>query len=311
MDDLQQLQLLQSLRRKEPIRKYLKDPLNPIEYFNENNFIQRYRLSKEVVIDLLQRLDGDLISPSNKGLPIPPILQLTSVLRFYATGCFQIVAGDLEGVSQPMISRLVLKVSEAIAKHLNEFIRFPTDEQHKSEIAHSFYSIGQFPGVIGAIDCTHIRIQAPGGEDSELFRNRKGFHSINCQAICDANLMLTNVVARWRGSVHDSRIFENSNIGMAYENGQMHGGILLGDGGYPCKPYLLTPIQNPTTRAEMRYNKAHVKCRNTIERTFGVWKRIFPCLAVGMRLKTSTTLTVIVATAVLYNLARARRYIIF
>ena len=57
--------------------------------------------------------------------------------------------------------------------------------------------------------------------------------------------MPTNVVALWRRSVHDPRIFENFNTGMAYESGQIHGGILLGDGGYPCKPYLLTPIQNP------------------------------------------------------------------
>ena len=109
MDAIQQLQLFESLRRKEPTRQYLKDPPNPIEYLNENNFIQRYRLSKETEIDLLRMLDGDLMSPSNKGLPISPILQFTAALKFYTTGCFQIVAGDLEGVSQPIISRLVLK----------------------------------------------------------------------------------------------------------------------------------------------------------------------------------------------------------
>ncbi len=36
----------------------------------------------------------------------------------------------------------------------------------------------------------------------------------------------------------------------------------------------------------------------------GVWKRRFACLSVGMRLKICTTLTVIVATAVLHNIAR-------
>ena len=37
---------------------------------------------------------------------------------------------------------------------------------------------------------------------------RKHFHSINSQIICDANLFLINVVARWPGSTHDS--FMNS-----------------------------------------------------------------------------------------------------
>ena len=30
-----------------------------------------------------------------------------------------------------------------------------------------------FPGVIGAIDCTHVTIQSPGGDDAELYRNKK------------------------------------------------------------------------------------------------------------------------------------------
>ena len=43
-----------------------------------------------------------------------------------------------------------------------------------------FYSLGRFPGVIEAIDGTHIPIIA-SSEDEHLFVNRKGFHSINVQ----------------------------------------------------------------------------------------------------------------------------------
>ena len=44
------------------------------------------------------------------------------------------------------------------------------------------------------------------------FVNRKPFYSINVQAVCDSDAFITNIVARWPGSTHDSRIFENSNI---------------------------------------------------------------------------------------------------
>lgn len=39
----------------------------------------------------------------------------------------------------------------------------------------------KMPGIGGCIDCTHIKIQNPGGPDGEVFRNRKGYFSLNVQ----------------------------------------------------------------------------------------------------------------------------------
>jgi nuclease HARBI1 len=67
-------------------------------------------------------------------------------------------------------------------------------------------------GVVGAIDCTHVKIDSVGGPNAELFRNRKDYFSINVQAVCDADLNFLNVAARWYGSAHDSRILEDSSL---------------------------------------------------------------------------------------------------
>lgn len=88
-----------------------------------------------------------------------------------------------------------------------------------------------------------------------------------------------------------------------FENNVYPDCYLLGDGGYPCQPYLLTPLQNPGDRAEQRYNQAHIQTRNCIERAFGLWKRHFPCLSLGLHLKRDRIPPVIVATAVLRNIA--------
>ena len=66
------------------------------------------------------------------------------------------------------------------------------------------------PGVVDCIDCSHIPIILPGGEDAKLFRNRKDYFSLNVQAVCDTKLMFTNIVCRWPGSTQDNRIFDNS-----------------------------------------------------------------------------------------------------
>ncbi|KAJ3641434.1 hypothetical protein Zmor_027941 [Zophobas morio] len=82
--------------------------------------------------------------------------------------------------------------------------------------------------------------------------------------------------------------------------------IILEDSGYPARCYFLTPLLNPQTQGEQLYNEAHIRTRNIIERTFGVWKRRFPILAYGCRLKQNTVLAVIIACAVLHNIARER-----
>lgn len=54
--------------------------------------------------------------------------------------------------------------------------------------------------------------QRTGRNDADFYRCRKGYFSINLQGICDADLKFMNIIARWPGSVHDSRNFENSHV---------------------------------------------------------------------------------------------------
>ncbi|CAH1997234.1 unnamed protein product [Acanthoscelides obtectus] len=178
----------------------------------------------------------------------------------------------------------------------------PETEDQRRAVVLEFYNLAQLPGIIGAVDCTHIKIQSPGGENAEVFRNRKSYFSINTQIIGSFDLKIMDIVARWPGSVHDTTIFNDSNIRGRFENNKFSPYCLVGDGGYPCRVYLLTPLQDPQTLPQQRYNNAQIKTRNPVERLFGVCKRRFPCLSLGMRLKLETMCEVIVATAVLHNM---------
>ncbi|XP_033227540.1 putative nuclease HARBI1 [Belonocnema kinseyi] len=235
---------------------------------------------------------------------IPPRIQLLLALRYYETGSHLIPAGDFSGVSKTSAHRIVHRVTAAIAGLAQEDIKMPSTETEVTAAQVDFYAIARFPKVISALDRTHVRVQSFGGDDAEVFRNRKGYFSINVQATCDSGMKLTSIVARWPGAVHYSTIFRNSRICARLEASEFRDALILGDGGYALKNYLITPLNNPVTEAERLFNESQIRTRNKIECTFGIWKRRFPCLATGMRFKVDHVLPVIVATAVFHNRAR-------
>ncbi|XP_028177738.1 putative nuclease HARBI1 [Ostrinia furnacalis] len=237
---------------------------------------------------------------------ISPMMQLLISLRFYATGSFYITVGDFGGIHSSTMCHIIKKVTKAIATLRPTFIQLPRGSEAIRKTQEEFYKIARFPRVISAIDGTHIRIQSPGGNTAEVFRNRKGFFSFNVQAMCSSDLIFQDIVARWPGSSHDSMIFANSSAKFHFENGEFGNGIVLGDSGYEQTNYLLIPFQNPNTPAQSLYNESQIRTRNVIERCFGAWKRRFPVLSIGLRCKLPLAQDVIVACAILHNLARMK-----
>ena len=262
-----------------------------------NNFLH-ISLTFCCTVQIKDQLQHD----SNRNHCVTEMNQLLIALRFYATGTFQLVVGDLFGVDRSTVCRILHRVTHAIASLRSKYVKWPTAADELRDIMNSFFTASRMPGVIGAIDCTHVPIQSPGGDDPEIYRNRKGYFSINVQLTCDRTGYITDVVARWPGSVHDSTIFDHSHIRALLETTHTDG-YLVGDGGYPCRRYLLTPVTNPVTRAEAAYNVAHITARNPIERVNGVLKRRFAALKYGLRLRLENILPVIVATVVLHNIA--------
>ncbi|XP_026060567.1 putative nuclease HARBI1 [Carassius auratus] len=164
-------------------------------------------------------------------------------------------------------------------------------------------SVSGFPNVIGCIDGTHIPIKAPSINEGD-YVNRKSIHSINVQVICEATQIITNVEAKWPGSVHDARIFRESSLCQTFQQGQ-YNGYLLGDRGYPCLPYLMTPYPEPEPGPQTRFNLAHSRTRAKVEMTIGILKSRFQCLR-GLRVSPERACDIIVACVVLHNIATIR-----
>ncbi|CAC5422474.1 unnamed protein product [Mytilus coruscus] len=130
--------------------------------------------------------------------------------------------------------------------------------------------IESIPGVVGALDGTHIAIPGPN-QHHENYINRKGFHSIVAQVVCDHEMKFMSVNTGWPGSVHDARVFRNSKIGKRIINktilpDEFH---LVGDAAYPLSQNLMTPFTDfdTLTREQQRYNFVQCSTRMVVERS--------------------------------------------
>lgn len=113
----------------------------------------------------------------------PSIRAMT--LRFLAQGSYQLSVGQ-----DFMVAMAPSTVSKSLWETINILeetpcpinIKIERTELETIEAKKWFYNRTGFPGVIGAIDGTHISVVRPI-KDEHLFFNRKGSHSINVMVV--------------------------------------------------------------------------------------------------------------------------------
>ena len=112
-----------------------------------------------------------------------------------------------------------------------------------------------------------------------------------------------HIVAKWPGSTHDSHIFRMSSAAHDLAETNLEHGVLLGDSGYACMPFLMTPCPEPQTHSHRRFNRADKITRCLIERTFGILKRLFHVLHGEVRMYPERVCIIVAACCILHNIA--------
>nr|CAI5843090.1 unnamed protein product [Callosobruchus analis] len=130
--------------------------------FDELEFFQRFRLTKRTCKVLLDQIQAHIQPMINRGGSIKAETKLLLTLRFYATGSMLRSVADFTGVSIASACRIIKKVSGSIAELGEHYIKMPSTNEELEVTAAEFYRKARFPRVIGAIDCTLIRIDSPG-----------------------------------------------------------------------------------------------------------------------------------------------------
>lgn len=206
---------------------------------------------------------------SLKGISIEN--KIFTALRFYATGSYQRCVGQeyYSGLSQTAVHRSIHEVTHALTNVVDQFVCLPNTQDERNFIKTEIMQRWGFPGIVGVIDGTHVAILKPT-ENEQNYMNRKGFHSINTQIICDHKVKIRSIFANYGGSTHDSFIWRTCQaqqfINDIYQTGERC--WFIGDSGYPLQPYLLTPFRNPENEHERRYNAAQWYTQNKIQVSF-------------------------------------------
>ena len=148
-------------------------------------FISYFRVSKEVFKYLVAEISSKL-RPSLKSTAISPTLKLAATLRFLSDGSYQQRTGNDFNLSlaQPTVSKILKEVLNILENHIcPQWIKFEMSEEEKFQAKLHFYEKTGFPGVIGCVDGTHIKILTPGKDIQHLYYNRKGFYSLNAMVV--------------------------------------------------------------------------------------------------------------------------------
>ncbi|KAG5861176.1 hypothetical protein JTB14_004556 [Gonioctena quinquepunctata] len=143
------------------------------------------------------------------------------------------------------------------------------------DVMQGFEIASRFPKVIGAIDGTHIHIDSPK-ENAADYINRKGFHSIQLQLVCDHKTSIAHCYVGHPGSVHDQRVFRLSEVYDYLNEDEKfpNNSHILGDAAYEIHEHLLIPFRDNghLTERQKNYNYYHSAARVTIERCIGLLK---------------------------------------
>ncbi|XP_069057861.1 putative nuclease HARBI1 [Pleurodeles waltl] len=279
-------------------------PLVDLANLEDHHVIQTYRLNRVTIIELVAQLELDPFPAIRHPNAIPPTVHMLSVLHYLASASSQVIVGLAARKLQPMFSNVLRNVLCALLKQLCSFIRFPQSAELPTVKA-VFYGVVHVPNVIWAVGGKHIAL-VPPRKSEQVYRNPKNFHSVNVQVVCLVDQYISQVMARYLGSVHDSFILWNSSVPHMMAPLQRARAWLIGDSGNPNLPWLLTPVRHPTSAAEDRYNEAHGRTRWVIERCFSLLKARFRCLHVCRSVlfyKPQKMCQIIVAYCMLHNLA--------
>lgn len=168
------------------------------------------------------------------------------------------------------------------------------------------------PGIVGAIDGTHIEIAKPRFASSDYYYFKSGGYTINCQAVVDSKKRFLDMYVDMPGSTNDSRMLRRSTLyhreqhHALWDNSLSFSGFspyLVGDAGFPLLPWLMAPHRRDSnlSLSNWLFNHKLSHGRLVVENAFSLLKLSFRELHGKCDLDISIVPDVVTYCALLHN----------
>ncbi|KAF7204532.1 putative nuclease HARBI1 [Nothobranchius furzeri] len=278
--------------------------------FSDEALFEKFHLSRPCIAFILDSVGTHMKTVDSTKRHTSVDVMLMIALNYYAHGAFSSsVAGNTWMSQTGNLNSVVKTISGVLAAMCKTFISFPLTAEARSRTASQIEEFCGIPNVLGVLAPAHFKIRASPYDKTSFksFINALGYTSVVSQFICDSEGNILSVEKCCVGSSFEQEMWETSFKGKEVENEQ-HGPFwFIGGKGYHLSKHVLTPVLEPSTDGDIRFNKAHAKIHNVMEVTIGSMKRRFKCLMqLGFADETSlnTKANIIKACCMLHNIAK-------
>ncbi|CAG8533358.1 13963_t:CDS:2, partial [Dentiscutata heterogama] len=215
--------------------------------YDKVRFRRTLRISKSTFFTLVNQIQNHSVFHSNANNMQTDIqIQLAATL-FHLGSLSTIWAISAQfGIAESTFHLFIDRVITAIRSLRSEYIKWPQGD-FKKEVSEEFQKMQGFPLIIGAIDSSHIPFfEASSRINKDVYFSRKYQYGIHLQRIVNHKGLFINYDIGWPASVHDAKVFQNSNIYKQSTNFFEREEYLLGDSAYPLHSFIMIPIKEET-----------------------------------------------------------------
>lgn len=249
---------------------------------SEDRFKMMLRMERATFHALLSTIASNACFNPAENRQHPVAIQLAVVLyRLGASGDGASIGriAALFGVGDGgTIDIMTRRIFRAILDLESEILHWPNRSEKDYIITETFH---EMPHCIGYLDGSEVKLAERPSKDPDSYYSRKQNFAIKLQAVCDYQLKIRHLLVGYPGSVHDSRIFNNSSLFLSPSNYFEGEEWIAADSAYKLSKTIITPFRKNSTEPESMtnsFNKLHSKYRVRIEHCFGILKERFGSL---------------------------------